>query len=130
MQAPLVALSVKVASMGANGAGTTIKVEIASQRIPIVVDGLKQLGHCFGRNAHPLLCSWTPQTAEILSNVEQVPDLAGKVQPLHILPVVLITIPTEPEINLSDCHCVLPLLTSVNELHAVIAGLLLEPRCD
>eukprot|EP00961_Rhodomonas_salina_P082257 1106099-Rhodomonas_salina.1 len=88
MQAPLVALSVKVASMGADeGAGTTIEVEIASQRIPVlVVDGLKQLGHCFCRNAHPLLRSWTPQTAEILRYVVQVPDLAGKVQPLHVLP--------------------------------------------
>eukprot|EP00961_Rhodomonas_salina_P200952 2710902-Rhodomonas_salina.1 len=109
MQAPLVALSVKVASMGADeGAGMTIEAEIASQGIPVVVDSLKQLGHCLGRNAHPLLHSWTPPTAEILRYVVQVPDFAGKVQPLHVLPVVLITIPTEPEINLSDSHCVLP----------------------
>eukprot|EP00961_Rhodomonas_salina_P004929 66847-Rhodomonas_salina.1 len=88
--------------MGADeGAGTTIKVEVACQRIPVVIDGLKQLGQSFSRNAHPLLGSWTPSTTEVLCDVMQVPDLAGKVQPLHILPVVLITIPTESEINLS-----------------------------
>eukprot|EP00961_Rhodomonas_salina_P084639 1136878-Rhodomonas_salina.1 len=79
MQLPLVAVSVNVTSMGAyEGAGTTIKVEVACQRIPIVVDCLKQLGQSFGRNAHPLLRSWTPSTTEVLCNVMQVPDFAGK----------------------------------------------------